>query len=62
MTPMYTVASCFGKERNAAKAKVHTPIPHVANTAVVTCQRGVSRPVSPGEHENEETYSDQGWH
>lgn len=41
ITPMYTVASCFGKEQNAAKANVHTDIPHVEKTAVVTCKRGV---------------------
>jgi hypothetical protein len=58
MTPMYTVASCFGKEKNAAAEKVHTLIPHVANTAVVTCQRHISR---HSLREKEETYSDQGW-
>ena len=36
MTPMYTVANCFGKDNNAARANIHTLMPHVANTAVVT--------------------------
>jgi hypothetical protein len=36
MTPMYTVANCFGKDKNAAREKVHTLMPHVENTAVVT--------------------------
>jgi hypothetical protein len=36
MTPMYTVANCFGEDKNAARANIHTLMPHVANTAVVT--------------------------
>jgi hypothetical protein len=36
MTPRYTVANCFGKDKNAAKANVNTFMPHVAKTAVVT--------------------------
>src|SRR6266436_3246196 len=42
MTPMYTVASCFGKDKNAAKENIHTFMPHVANTAVVTNKRDLS--------------------
>jgi hypothetical protein len=33
---MYTVANCFGKDKNAARENIHTLMPHVANTAVVT--------------------------
>jgi len=36
MTPMYTVANCFGKDKNAARENVHTSMPHEAKTAVVT--------------------------
>jgi hypothetical protein len=60
ITPMYTVASCFGKDKKAAAANVHTDIPHVENTAVVTFEGGVNRPASAGERENKGTYSDQG--
>jgi hypothetical protein len=60
ITPMYTVASCFGREQNAAKANVHTDIPHVAKTAVVTCKRGVSRRVSPGERKGGHTVTRDG--
>jgi hypothetical protein len=36
MTPIYTVANCFGEDKNAARANIHTLMPHVENTAVVT--------------------------
>ena len=36
MTPMYTVANCLGKDKNAARANVHTFMPHKAKTAVVS--------------------------
>jgi hypothetical protein len=36
MTPIYTVANCFGKEKNAARANIHTLMPQEENTAVVT--------------------------
>lgn len=33
---MYTVANCFGKDRNAARANIQTLMPQEENTAVVT--------------------------
>ena len=36
MTPKYTVISCLGSERKAARLNTRIPIPHVENTAVVT--------------------------
>ena len=35
-TPRYTVMSCFGSERRAARLNTMMPMPHVENTAVVT--------------------------
>ena len=46
MTPMYTVANCLGKDKNAARANVHTLMPHEAKTAVVTDERDVIMPFS----------------
>ncbi len=46
MTPIYTVANCFGKDRNAARENIHTLMPHVENTAVVTNNWDLSGRVS----------------
>jgi hypothetical protein len=43
---MYTVANCLGKDKNAAMANIHTLMPHVANTAVVTEKQPFSSRVS----------------
>jgi hypothetical protein len=43
---MYTVANCLGKDKNAAAANIHTLMPHVANTAVVTKKQDLSGQLS----------------
>jgi hypothetical protein len=60
MTPMYTVANCFGKDRNAAMENINTFMPQVANTAVVT--EKIGREWHCPKETTMRTYNGLGWH